>query len=361
MKLYHSQNERIKHEYFVYLKNARQLAPITISSIQKSIFRLEEFTSFKNFRTFGKRQAIEYKAHLQNTLAVRSKKPLTKPTVLNNINQLKSFLFWLQDQPSYKSRIKKYDIDYLNLLRKEVRSAKEPKFKPFPTIRELETVLSAMPNCSDVEKRDKAMLAFIILTGIRDSAVISLKLKHITISRNHVFQDPDEVKTKFSKSINTYFFPVGENIKNIVINWINYLKIEKSFGPEDPLFPKELIQHDQFGRFESIGIQPKHWQKGDRTRKNFKFAFENVGLPYYNPHRIRDTLAHLGQQLCTTPEEFKAWSQNLGHANTLTTFTSYGEIDPHSQGEIIHRLGHTEKKQDDLGLILARLNKMENK
>jgi len=31
-------------------------------------------------------------------------------------------------------------------------------------------------------------------------------------------------------------------------------------------------------------------------------------------------------ELCLGPEEFKAWSQNLGHDNVLTTFTSYGKI-----------------------------------
>jgi hypothetical protein len=39
--------------------------------------------------------------------------------------------------------------------------------------------------------------------------------------------------------------------------------------------------------------------------------------------------------VCRTPEEIKAWSQNLGHGNVATTMTSYGKIDPHKQGEVI--------------------------
>ncbi len=35
----------------------------------------------------------------------------------------------------------------------------------------------------------------------------------------------------------------------------------------------------------------------------------------------------------------KAWSQNLGHADVLTTFTSYGQVPTHRQGEIIRGLG----------------------
>ena len=40
-----------------------------------------------------------------------------------------------------------------------------------------------------------------------------------------------------------------------------------------------------------------------------------------------------------SPESMKAWSQNLGHADVLTTFTSYGSIPTYRQGELIRALG----------------------
>jgi hypothetical protein len=36
----------------------------------------------------------------------------------------------------------------------------------------------------------------------------------------------------------------------------------------------------------------------------------------------------------------KAWSQNLGHADVLTTFTSYGQLPSHRQGELIRQSGN---------------------
>jgi hypothetical protein len=50
-------------------------------------------------------------------------------------------------------------------------------------------------------------------------------------------------------------------------------------------------------------------------------------------------LVRLGKKLCRTPEEFEAWSKNLGHEQMLTTFRGYGSIDPHRQGELIKSLG----------------------
>jgi hypothetical protein len=44
----------------------------------------------------------------------------------------------------------------------------------------------------------------------------------------------------------------------------------------------------------------------------FKEAFATAGLPYFNPHSFRKTLALLGGQICKSPEQYKAWSQNLG-------------------------------------------------
>ena len=62
------------------------------------------------------------------------------------------------------------------------------------------------------------------------------------------------------------------------------------------------------------------------------------GLEYFNPHSFRKTLAVLGEQRCKTPEELKAWSQNLGHEDVLTTFRSYGEVSSYRQAEIMPAL-----------------------
>jgi integrase len=78
-------------------------------------------------------------------------------------------------------------------------------------------------------------------------------------------------------------------------------------------------------------------------RTIFREAFIGAGLPYFNPHSFRNTLVHLGEKVCKTPEQFKAWSQNLGHEKVLTTFLCYGEIECHRQGEIIRNLVRPQK------------------
>jgi len=55
--------------------------------------------------------------------------------------------------------------------------------------------------------------------------------------------------------------------------------------------------------------------------------------------------AHLGETLCQTPEQFKAWSQNLGHEGVLTTFYSYGAVGNRRQAEIIGSLAESRRSE----------------
>lgn len=73
-----------------------------------------------------------------------------------------------------------------------------------------------MPSGTTIEQRNRALIAFTLLSGARDSAIASMKLKHIDLTAGTVFQDAREVKTKFSKSFTTAFFLVGDDIRRIV-------------------------------------------------------------------------------------------------------------------------------------------------
>ena len=165
-----------------------------------------------------------------------------------------------------------------------------------------------------------------------------MKLKHVDLSASCVLQDAREVRTKFSKTFTTFFFPVGDEVRLIVKDWITYLREVKLWGNDDPLFPSTRIEQNAERQFEAVGVNRKHWKNTTAIRKIFKEAFEGAGLPYFIPHSFRSTLAQLGERICQTPEEFKAWSQNLGHDKVLTTFNSYGEVGDQRQGEIIRGL-----------------------
>jgi integrase len=343
MRTHNPQNERIKRAYFTYLAEAKGFSEPTLDGIAKAMNRFESYTKFRDFKAFHIEQAKGFKASLAEQMSARTKDRLSKATLYATLSALKRFFSWLAGQPGYKSRISYSDAEYFNLSAKDTRVAKAHRDERVPTLEQIRHLICMMPAATEIERRDRALIAFTILTGVRDGATGSLKLKHLDIDQGVVDQDAREVKTKFSKSFATWFFPVGDDIRQVVVDWVTYLRQEKLWSLDDPLFPATKIVVGDSRHFEASGLAHKHWSSAGPIRKIFKDSFAASRLPYFNPHSFRKTLALLGGQICKSPEQYKAWSQNLGHENVLTTFSSYGDVARHRQAEIIRALGKSEQ------------------
>ena len=339
MKTHNPQNERIKRAYFTYLVEAKGFSEATIDGVTKALNRFETYTKFRDFKAFHIEQAKGFKAHLADQTSARTKDRLSTATLYATLTALKRFFIWLAGQPGYKSRVSYSDAEYFNLSAKETRVAKAHRDARVPTLEQIRHVIRTMPATTEIERRDRALIAFAALTGARDGAIASLKLRHVDIDQGRVDQDARQVKTKFSKSFTTWFFPVGDDIRQIVVDWV--VRREQLWGHDDPLFPATKIVVGGTRHFEVSGLDRKHWSGAGPMRTIFKEAFAAAGLPYHNPHSFRKTLALLGGRMCKSPEEYKAWSQNLGHESVLTTFSSYGDVAGHRQAEIIRALGKT--------------------
>lgn len=338
MTKHNANNERVKRKYFAYLKEAMRHSEPTVDACAKALDRFEVYTKHRDFKAFHFQQAIAFKKHLAEQNGQRSGEKLSKATLYATLTQLKRFFWWLAGQPGYKSRFQYSDADYFNLSDKDTRVATAQREQKAPTLEQAKAVINTMPTGTEIERRNRALIAFTLLTGARDSAIASMKLKHVDLVANRVNQDAREVKTKFSKTFNTYFFPVGDEIRGIVAEWVSYLREVKLWGNDDPLFPKTCIAVGETRQFEVTGLERNHWSTATPIRTIFREAFDRAGVPYFNPHSFRNTLAKLGEDVCKSPEEFKAWSQNLGHEKVLTTLTSYGEVACHRQGEIMRVL-----------------------
>jgi integrase/recombinase XerD len=339
MAAHHPDNERIKRKYFAYLKEAKRHSEPTVDAVAKALARFEEDTKYRDFRKFHFELAIAFKRRLTEQQNQRTGEKLSKATLHSTLGHLRAFFHWLAGQPGYKSRLQYSDSDYFNLSDKDMRVATARRDQVGPTLEQVRKVISLMPGRDDMERRNRALVAFTLLTGARDGAIASLKLKHLDLTQGAVNQDAREVNTKFSKSFKTYFFPVGEEVEQIVKDWARYLRQDLLWCNDDPLFPATRTVVGPSQKFEAVGLERAHWSSATPIRKVFKDAFSAAGLPYFNPHSLRNTLVRLGQDMCKTPEQFKAWSQNLGHEQVMTTFLSYGQVEGHRQGAIIRGLG----------------------
>ena len=337
MSHFNPENERVKAKYFTYEKDANGKSPKTIENMRKAIIRYEEFTKHGCFKTFNHKQATAFKAHLLKTKNKHGE-PLSASTIAHTLRPMQDFLKWLATQKGYKQAIRYSCIEYLNLNENDKHRIQPNKLKEYPSEEQICKVIAAMPHDTPVAKRNRALIAFIYATAARDGAVIGLKLKHLNEGKKYVVQDPKEVDTKFGKRIHTKFYPVGNDIHQIILDWARYLREERLFIDTDPLFPKEELVHDAELSFKAQ-LSRKHWQSATAIRGIFKQAFEAAGLPYYSPHRLRDTISAMGRRMCSTTEEQMAWARNMGHESPATTFMVYGGFSPDQQFEVIERLG----------------------
>ncbi len=335
MTTFNPNNERIKRTYFERLTEAKGKSPKTLYKVRKSLVWFEKYTNYQDFHSFKKEQAIGFKEFLLNQKrTARSKDLISRASTYYALSTLKAFFKWMKAE--YKSaHFTLGDVEYFNLPGNEIRAAKSERFRSFPSLEEISKVVNTMPSSTDIEKRDRALLAFAILTGTRADALISLRIKHVSLKDKMIIQDPKEVRTKYRKIIHTWFFPIGQNFEDIAKEWVRYLIEVESFEPNDPLFPKTHTGIGSNGELGIIGLSKEFWESTNPLRAIYRRAFEAVKLEYHHPHSFRRTLTQLGERICKTPEHFKAWSQNLGHEHVSTTFTSYGSVSPIRQGLII--------------------------
>jgi len=69
------------------------------------------------------------------------------------------------------------------LSEKDVRVATTRGNAAVPTVEQIKHVSETMPNQNDIKKRNRRLIAFTLLTGARDSATASMKLKHVVLDR----------------------------------------------------------------------------------------------------------------------------------------------------------------------------------
>ena len=283
MAKHHPENERVKHRYLDYLRAARGMSEATIDVVVKAIRRYEEVTSFRDFRRFHIEQAISFRSELVERTTAAHGGPLSRSTVLTTLNALRAFFLWLADQPGYRRRIRYADAEYFRLSEKETRIARSSKPRPVPTLEQLHHLLSSMPSRSDTERRDRAVVAFVLITGIRDGALITLKLKHLDLAEGRVIQDAREVGTKFSKSFVTWFYPVGGQARTIVEEYAQILKADLLWGQDDPLFPATEVVLSDASEFTRGGLKRTHWHDARHVREIFRSAGAAAGLQVLQP------------------------------------------------------------------------------
>jgi len=319
------QNELRKREFFQYLKGAEGFAETSINMFAEAIDQWQVFTKNEDFINFNREKAGEFVSWLKTRGSKTPSGQVSLATQYNYFRRIKRFFKWLSDQPRYR-KILKSDIDFMRLSKKENRVATSGTTKRIPTLEEFKKIIESIEVKNEIDKRDRAMICLTLITGIRVSALVTLKMRSFNKTNRLFDQNPaDGVKTKNSKRIPTTFFPIGwQQAELHFIEWYEYLEA-RGFQSDDPIFPATL---NMFGSennaYSKDLISKEFWSGTGGARKIFEKRCKNAGLHYFNPHSLRHSIVSILSKKRLTEEEKKAISLNLGHADIGTTFGSYG-------------------------------------
>lgn len=334
-RTYNEENERVKRAYLTYLRLAKGYATVSVDKVADALLRFENAIGMKPFKNISTEDAKRFKDVLDSTTNTRTGKPVSAALKVNVLNSVRAFVHWLADRPGYKSSIRHSDADYFGPTLKDARIAQTRRPIPHPSPEQVLHAFRLMPDTTIIDRRNKALFAIMMLTGARIAAAVTLTIGHVDLAAGSIFQDGRNVKTKFSKSFTTWFLPIDPIYLDCLTAWIAELRGQLLFSSTDSLFPRPKMQVSPELGFQCIGLTRAPYSGEESLRKFIKEAFTSAGLPPFTPHRFRNTLVQMSNAFCSTPEQIKAISMNLGHEKISTTIDDYGRLSPERQGEII--------------------------
>ncbi len=346
------------HAYQIQLQEAQGLHDKTIKAKLRHILRFVRFLDRMRFSDLTPEIIQTYKRTLvlsedaegtpeSDEEAIRR---LSASTIVHELGDLKAFVGWLASQTGYRS-LNPDLADYFSPPNRLFKLAQISGDTYGPTLDEIRAILTAMPSTTLAQRRDRAALAFASLTGVRDGALVTLRLKHVRLARREVFQDALKVNTKGSKTMTTFWFPVGEDMEAIVTDWVEE-RIAGGADGDEPLFSKT----PSAVRKRGAPPRPEFLKSATEVRKLIKRWSAVAGVPDFRVHAIRSTIARMFDTWARTPKGYKALSQNLGHEHVRATLEHYGKLDTETQGAVIEDI-RNRKDEPELATMFENWQK----
>lgn len=191
-----------------------------------------------------------------------------------------------------------------------------------------------------IERRDRAMAAFLFLSGMRAGAFVSLPVRSVVLDYRPsatdslmilVRQWPDwGVCTKNAKAANTYLLPHPEleDLREIVRAW--HTEVLNGVGERGMWWA--LLDPD--GETFSSVQEPGDNRRNGLARR-LRWLCKRAAVPYMSPHKLRHGHIVWAEGQCHSIAEFKAVSQNVMHESMSLTDARYSVL---TEGELAQRL-----------------------
>lgn len=240
--------------------------------------------------------------------------------------EARAFLAWLRRQwPRRYQALTDAWIETIRPVRAPMRLHEERKVVTLEMIRQL----LAVPADTLAIQREQAAAAMLFLSGMRARAFVTLPIRAVDMSTLSVLQYPElGVETKAKKAIKTALLPI-DDLVNVVRAWDTFVRQEL---PPTAMWWPVLRSHRGVIR---LADEPPGEHRDSILRRRLAGLFRRAGLEPMSPHRFRHGHAVYALKRARTMADFKAISQNLGHASIGITDSIYAVL---GDGDVAGRI-----------------------
>lgn len=296
----------------------------TVKQYKDDIWDYWEKTGFENLKDFNADKAKLYRRSIQGSMQTKHQK----------MNRVAEFFRWI-----FGKKVTKPDISealkVLQLTNAEKGLLSKHKIRKYPTLDEFNEIID-FPVNNDIDRRDKALLCFLLLSAGRVDAVRTLPLGALNPKTLDLVQDPTEgVHTKRNKYIIGTLFRFDEVYTDIIRDWLQFLTEIKHFKATDPLFPKLVPSEVNSALYV---LSNEFYSSQSKINEIVASRCIDKDIPAYSAHEFRHLAVDTAFRLARNGREIKAISQNVGHAYFKTTLKQYANMQPQEYMEIIRNL-----------------------
>lgn len=332
-------NYHLVRAHMIYRDRVMQNDPGTIATYWQSLKHLLQWADARSFKDAYKIMPgfPEYLLTARNERYLKGRTdkdqgtPLTPKYMGKVLSHARAFFNWLRLHERGYHVITEAWIETMKV-RRSAGTQSRLQERHYWKLEDVQKVVRLKPS-SLVEKRDIAAFAFMMLSGMRIGAFVTLPLDCVDVARRRVEQLPAKgVQTKNSKAAITFLLPIPDLLEKVA-EWDTYMRTLKggafnwyvpftSYGVPKP----GLLLGTYSGRVASFV-------------KGLKILCSKAGVDYKSPHKIRHGFGVYGVKKSKDIKELKAISQNLMHANLGITDGIYGKLAEDDLSEIISGFG----------------------
>lgn len=295
--------------------------------------RLRHLIVWADDKPFGKAGRVRptFPAYIEGR-TTRQGKPFTAAGLDAVYKTTRNFFSWAKIE--YPTRYKTVEQSFVQSLRTS-RARSEAAVIRKREVYTLEDVMKlvSVPAKSTAERRLRAGVAFLFLSGMRVGAFVTLPINCVNLRQNQIIQDPGQgVHTKNSKAGVTHLLGSIPELLGIVEEWDGEIRMAL---PGDAYWYAHL---DRFGELTTEKPKGNRYNSRHDFRDSLVALCERAGVEYLSPHKLRHGFTVYAYKRATTRAQTKAVSQNLMHSDEATTDRIYAKLTDDDVKDIISSL-----------------------